>query len=178
MLLIIQLQSLFYLFFFCAWSFYESFICFQFHHSILICHILFFFNLVLIHLISNFFHWSFCKTFGFQFHSSIQIYSILFFPIWLSFFWVFFCLFVEVIFLFNFTIQFFLGIFVKLLLIFNFIIQFKFIVYYFFRFGCHSFEFFFCLFVEVIFLFNFTLQLRICNFSLIYFLFWFLYPFF
>jgi hypothetical protein len=30
-------------FYFCSWSFCKSFICFQFHHSILIFHMLFFF---------------------------------------------------------------------------------------------------------------------------------------
>ena len=177
MLLIIQLQSLFFLFFyFCSWSFYESFICFQFHHSILICHILFFSIWFLFIWFLIFFIGLFVRLLVFKFilQSKFIVYYFLKFG---PHSFKFFCHFVKVIFLFNFTIQFFLGIFVKFLLIFNFIIQSKFIVYYLFQFGFYSFEFF-CPFVKVIFLFNFTLQLRICNFPLIYFLFWFLYPFF
>jgi len=45
LLLIFQLRSLFFWFFyFCSWLFCKSFVCFQFHHSISICHILFFFQ--------------------------------------------------------------------------------------------------------------------------------------
>ena len=54
--------------------------------------------------------WSFCRIFiYFQFHHSITIYQILYSPIWLSFLWflVFcLCLFVWVLLIFNFTIQF------------------------------------------------------------------------
>ena len=63
-------------------------------------------TLVLIHLISNFFSCPFRRNFTcFQFHHSILILYILFFLIWSSFFWLFFGPFVELIFLFNFTLQ-------------------------------------------------------------------------
>jgi hypothetical protein len=63
---------------YCSWSFYKNFIYFQFHHSILIFHILF--SQFLLIFFFNFLHWPFCKSFiGFQLYHSIQIYSILFF---------------------------------------------------------------------------------------------------
>ena len=48
---------------FCSCPFPRNLICFQFHSSILIYHILFFFNLIFIILIFNFFSWPFCKVF-------------------------------------------------------------------------------------------------------------------
>jgi hypothetical protein len=56
LLFVFQLHSLlFWFLIFCSWFFCKKIICFQFLPSIPICHILFFFNLVLILLIFLFF---------------------------------------------------------------------------------------------------------------------------
>jgi len=109
----------------------------------------------------NFISWSSYTNFiCFWFSSSILICHVLFLLVQSLFFLLFF----------------FLDPFVKIFLIFNFIIQFKFIVYYYFQFGPHSFNFFpFCL---SYFSFQFTLQLKNLRCSLIYFLFLFSTSFF
>jgi hypothetical protein len=56
LLFVFQLHSLlFWFLIFCSWFFCKKIICFQFLSSIPICHILFFFNLVLILLVFLFF---------------------------------------------------------------------------------------------------------------------------
>jgi hypothetical protein len=112
-----------------------------------------FFNLILILLISIFFHLSFCKSFiGFHSHSSIQIYGVMFSNLVLIvlifiFFLTFFKIFIYLQFLHSIQIYgvmfsnlilivlifiFFLDPFLKVLFVCSFIIKSKFIVYYFY----------------------------------------------
>jgi hypothetical protein len=73
-----------------------------------------YFNFSPIILISHILSWLFCKNFiCFQFYHWILIYQILYFPIWSSF---------------SGFLIFYFSLFIKVLLVFNFIIQFKLIV--------------------------------------------------
>jgi hypothetical protein len=91
---VISIQSLFLWFLiFIHWPYYTSFICFQFSHSILICHVLFFPFKFLFFWFLNFFYGLFVKflsVFNFILQSKFMVHC--FFSIWSSFFWFFFFL--------------------------------------------------------------------------------------
>jgi hypothetical protein len=88
---------------FCSWLFCISFICFQFHHSILICHILYFVSI----WFSIFWFYFFRPFVGFHFLLNFTCKSFFLFIILILIFILLICCiflgsFVELIFLFNF----------------------------------------------------------------------------
>jgi hypothetical protein len=76
----------------CCWWIFSPFIFFNSPLNCrLVLFVFYFSSLVFSHLISNFFHWFFCKNIiSFQFSPSISFCYILIFLIWSLFFWTWF----------------------------------------------------------------------------------------
>jgi len=132
-----------YFFDFLSWPFCRSFICFQYHHSILICQILYSLIWSLFFWFLIFFPWPFYKSFiDFQFYPLIKIDGIIFFNL----------IFIVLI------SNFFIGTFVKVIILFNSTIQSKYYFYFFMSILIFIIFYFFGPFAKLIYLFNFTLQ--------------------
>ena len=134
-----------YFFDFLSWPFCRSFICFQYHHSILICQILYSLIWSLFFWFLIFFPWPFYKSFiDFQFYPLIKIDGIIFFNL----------IFIVLI------SNFFIGTFVKVIILFNSTIQSKYYFYFFMSILIFIIFYFFGPFAKLIYLFNFTFQLN------------------